>query len=64
MIFKDSEDVKLDIGAIMKIRHGTTNLDYIASSQDTANQILNSSSEEPVEEAPVTAVDVMKDLTK
>lgn len=64
MILNDSTDLDLSIGATMKIRFGTTNQDYIKSSQETARDVLRENQGTPVEETSTTAMQVVKDLTR
>lgn len=64
MILQDSSDLDLRIGAIMRIRYGTTNQDYIKSSQETARNILRDGDNRPIEETPTTAMQVVEDLTR
>lgn len=64
MLLNDTVDLQLSIGAVMKIRHGSTNEDYIKSSQETAREVLKDSDGRPVEETPVRAMQVVDDLTR
>lgn len=64
LLLNDSTDLDLSIGATMKIRYGTTNQDYIMSSQETARDVLREDRSTPVEETPTTAMQVVEDLTR
>lgn len=64
MILNDSETVELEIGALMKIRHGSTMNSYISSSQEAAQEILSDDESSPVDNPPTTAREVVTDLTR